>query len=102
MEQVLSSHACAGGRLGRLEFYTTASDSGPYSASVVDVTQVTMDGAASRLVTKACISRLEDVADVVFVGGEWLWELAEDERSIDDDVNGDARWGMTDEGGKGV
>ncbi|KAI1791623.1 hypothetical protein LXA43DRAFT_423208 [Ganoderma leucocontextum] len=77
VEQVLSGHADAGARLERLELYVTTSKPHPYQPQALDVTQVKTDGRASRLVAREHVSRLEDAAEVVIVGGGW--EFAEDD-----------------------
>ncbi|PIL33127.1 hypothetical protein GSI_04576 [Ganoderma sinense ZZ0214-1] len=71
VEEVLSNHADSGGRLERLELYVVTSKPDPYTPQPVDVAQVATDGTASRLVTRAYVSRLEHAADAVVIGGGW-------------------------------
>ncbi|KAI1791624.1 hypothetical protein LXA43DRAFT_423207 [Ganoderma leucocontextum] len=99
VEQVLSSYAQQGARLERLELYVTTLDHRACSTQycwppeVVDVTQIWTDGVASRLVTRAYVSRLEAAADVVVVGGGW--GFAEDDKPNVDARENEGACGVT-------
>ncbi|PIL33125.1 hypothetical protein GSI_04574 [Ganoderma sinense ZZ0214-1] len=71
VEEVVSGHAHHGVRLERLELYACAFGIHDLCSNVVDVMQIQTDAAASQLVARDCVSRLESVVEVVVVAGPW-------------------------------
>ena len=93
IERVVSGRARDGARLERLELYIMAADEHDYhwkyGVVPVDVTQITTDGMASQLATRAYVSRLEKVVDVVFISGGWGF-AQDDKGDLDTGENEDA------------
>ncbi|PIL33129.1 hypothetical protein GSI_04578 [Ganoderma sinense ZZ0214-1] len=108
VEQVLRDHARSGARAERLELYVrTLRPPQRYhywwaQTQALDVTQVETDEEASLLVKRDYVARLENVVDVVVVGGGWEFSESESEdegsdNSEDDSDGSDEEWSDDDD-----
>ncbi|KAM5542052.1 hypothetical protein V8D89_004362 [Ganoderma adspersum] len=88
-------------RLGRLELYIMTGAEHTYSyehrSEPIDLTRTTTDRTASRLVTRAYVSRLEKAVDVVFIGGGGGFAEDDETRDLDDDCGHEDACSDTDE-----